>query len=81
MYQWPEQAHEGGLVAYGPSIVRIYRQQVSRLLAELLRGIKPADLPVEQPTTLELVVNLKTAKALGMTIPESFLARADEVIE
>jgi putative ABC transport system substrate-binding protein len=50
MYQWPEQAHEGGLVAYGPSIVRIYRQQVSRLLAELLRGIKPADLPVEQPT-------------------------------
>jgi putative tryptophan/tyrosine transport system substrate-binding protein len=81
MYQWPEQAHEGGLVAYGPSLVQIYRQQFSRLLVELLRGTKPADLPVEQPTTFQLVVNLKTAKALGLTIPEPFLARADEVIE
>jgi putative tryptophan/tyrosine transport system substrate-binding protein len=81
MYQWPEMAQEGGLAGYGPSLVQIFRQQVSRLLAELLRGTKPADLPVEQPTTFELVVNLKTAKALGLTIPEPFLARADDVIE
>ena len=81
MYQFPEMAQEGGLVAYGPSIVQIYRQQLSRLLVQLLRGTKPADLPVQQPTTFELVVNLKTAKALGLTIPESFLARADDVIE
>jgi putative ABC transport system substrate-binding protein len=81
MYQWPEMVQEGGLAGYGPSIVRIYRRQISRLLAELLRGTKPADLPIEQPTTFELVVNLKPAKALGLTIPEPFLARADEVIE
>jgi len=81
MYQWPEMAHAGGLAAYGPSIVEITRQQDARLLAEVLRGTKPADIPVEQPTTFELVVNLKTAKALGLTIAEPFLARADEVIE
>jgi putative tryptophan/tyrosine transport system substrate-binding protein len=80
MYQWPAQAREGGLVAYGPSLDEIRRQQL-RLLLKLLRGTKPADLPIEQSTTFELVVNLKTAKALGLTIPESFLARADEVIE
>ena len=81
MYQWPEMSQEGGVVAYGPSIVQIYRQLMSRLLVQLLRGTKPADLPVQQPTTFELVVNLKTAKGIGLTIPESFLARADEVIE
>jgi putative ABC transport system substrate-binding protein len=81
MYQWPEMAQEGGLVAYGPSIVQINREQMSRLLAGLLRGTKPADLPVEQPTTFELVVNLKTAQALGLAIPQSILDRADEVIE
>ena len=81
IYQWPEMAEEGGLAGYGPGLVQMFRHQVSRLLAELLRGMKPADIPVEQPTTFELVVNLRTAKALGLTIPGSFLERADEVIE
>jgi putative ABC transport system substrate-binding protein len=81
MYQWPEQAHAGGLAACGPSIIEINRQQDARLLAEVLRGTKPADLPIEQPTTFQLVVNVKTAKAIGLTIPESFLARADDLIE
>jgi putative ABC transport system substrate-binding protein len=71
----------GGLVAYGPSVVQIYRQQMARLLARLLRGTKPADLPVEQPTKFELVVNLNTAKTLRLTVPQSLLAGADEVIE
>jgi putative ABC transport system substrate-binding protein len=82
MYQWPETAEEGGFIAYGPRIiVQLYRDVLARQLAALLRGAKPAALPVEQPTKFELVINLKTAKALGLTIPESFLLRADEVIE
>lgn len=81
IYQFPEEAEEGGLIAYGPRLVQIYREQLAPQLVKLLRGAKPADLPVEQPTKFELVVNLKTAKALGLTIPESFLVRADEVIE
>jgi putative ABC transport system substrate-binding protein len=81
IYQWPEMAREGGLIAYGPSIVQLYREVQSRQLIGLLRGAKPADIPVEQPTRFELVVNLKTAKTLGLTIPQLVLSRADEVIE
>jgi putative ABC transport system substrate-binding protein len=80
IYQWPETAEEGGLAAYGPRFTGIYRQLAGQLV-KLLRGAKPADLPVEQPTRFELVVNLKTANALGLTIPPSILGRADEVIE
>ena len=80
IYQWPETAEEGGLVAYGPRFTTVYRQ-LARQGVELLRGVKPADLPVEQPTEFELVINLKTAKVLGLTIPPQILARAGEVIE
>jgi putative ABC transport system substrate-binding protein len=81
IYQWPEMAEEAGLLAYGPRIVEIYREIFARQLVKLLRGAKPADLPIEQPTKFELVVNLKSVKALGLTIPETFLSRADKVIE
>jgi putative ABC transport system substrate-binding protein len=81
IYQFPEEAEEGGFVAYGPRLVQIYRELLAPQLVKLLRGTKAADLPVEQPTKFELVINLKTAKALGLTVPESFLVRADEVIE
>ena len=81
IYQWPEEAEEGGFVAYGPRLVQIFRELVTPQLVKLLRGAKPADLPVEQPTKFELVINLKTAKAMGVTVPETLLARADKVIE
>jgi putative tryptophan/tyrosine transport system substrate-binding protein len=81
IYQWPETVEEGGLVAYGPRLVQIYRELIVPQLVKLLRGAKPSDMPVMQPTKFELVINLKTAKALGLTMPESFLVRADEVIE
>jgi ABC-type uncharacterized transport system substrate-binding protein len=80
VYEWPEMAEEGGLIGYGPRLSLIYRQ-LARLTVKVLRGVKPEDLPVEQPTKFDLVVNLKTAKAMGLTISELFLARADEVIE
>lgn len=80
IYQWSEMVREGGLIAYGPSLSGIGRQ-LGRLVIKLLRGVKPSEIPVEQPTTFELVVNLKTAKALGLAVPPSLLARADEVIE
>jgi putative ABC transport system substrate-binding protein len=81
IYQWPENAREGGLIGYGPSIVHIYGKQLSRLAGRILRGTKPADLPVEQPDKFELVINVNAAKALGLTVPQALLARADEVIE
>ena len=80
IYEVPELAEEGGFIAYGPSNVQMFRDLGAQLV-KLLRGRKPADLPVEQPTKFDLVVDLKTAKALGLTIPESLLARADKVIE
>ena len=79
VYPFPEEAEEGGFVGYGPSIVQ--RDIMAQKLVKLLRGIKPADIPVEQPTHFELWINLKTANALGVTVPEILLARADKVIE
>jgi putative tryptophan/tyrosine transport system substrate-binding protein len=81
IYQFPVVAEEGGLIGYGSSLEQIYRDVGARQLVKLLRGVKPAEIPVEQPTRFELAINLKTAKTLGLTIPESFLLRADEVIE
>ena len=80
IYQFPETAEEGGLLSYGPRVLLCFRHVVS-LVDKVLRGTKPADLPIEQPSKFELVVNLKTAIAIGMTIPPTLLLRADQVIE
>ena len=80
IYQWPETAEEGGLLGYGPSFIDIFRQRAG-IVVKVLRGAKPAELPIEQPTKFKLVVNLKAAKAINHTVPTGLVLRADTVVE
>ena len=78
IYQWPEAAEDGGFMAYGPRLSAMYRQMAG-MVAKIVRGAQPQDVPVEQPTRLDLVINMKTAKSLGITVPQALLLRADVV--
>jgi putative tryptophan/tyrosine transport system substrate-binding protein len=81
IYQFPEEAEEGAFAAYGPRLLQIFRELMAQQLVKLLRGVKPADIPIEQPTKFELVINLKTARAIDVAVPATLVARADKVIE
>ena len=81
IWQWPENAEEGGLVAYGPRATQFVRDITARQLVQLFNGTKVADIPIEQPTKFELVINLKTANTLGIAVAATLVARADKVIE
>jgi len=80
IYQWREHVEAGGLISYGPNLAALWRQS-GIIVAKVLKGVAPSELPVEQPTKIELVLNVKTAESLGLAIPPSMLVRADEVIE
>jgi putative tryptophan/tyrosine transport system substrate-binding protein len=81
IYEFPETAEEGGFAAYGPRVTQLVLEIMPRQIVQLFRGTKVADIPVEQPTKFELVINLKTANAMGVTVPATLVARADKVIE
>ena len=80
IFQWPETAEAGALLGYGPRFTDVYRQR-ARIVAKILRGAKPAEIPVEQPTRFDLAINLKIARAIGNEVPANLVLRADEVIE
>jgi putative tryptophan/tyrosine transport system substrate-binding protein len=81
IYQWPEMAETDGLLGYGPRIVQIYRDMIARQVVAILRGANPAEMPVEQPTRFDLVINLRAARAIGLELPASLVLRADRLIE